>query len=278
MRRGGPSGRSSGRDQSGPRRGSYDRTNVRTNQTNDPVDNRRGDQRPYNRISVNIQVARSGARPPVSRSRSPLRVDARRTSVRSHSPPPRHGPPEYINREQHLQSHFSPPFHPPPPRPWNSAGRGSTFSDRPRMQGAGQPSGGVYVGNGYPFFMDQSPPEENPGASRTLFVGNIDANLSPDDIKQVFENFGIVEEVRLKDRQAEVGGPGRPFAFVRFFNLNQAYVAKMEMSGKHIGRYRCRIGYGKAMATNCVWIGGLGAWISKQVDSVDPCRSSHCSH
>ena len=110
----------------------------------------------------------------------------------------------------------------------------------------------------FPFHLDHIPPEEDPNATRTLFVGNLDLETDPDEIRRIFSKYGIVEDVDVK-RPAK--GQGNAYAFVRFLNLDMSHEAKIRMSGKYIGRYQCKIGYGKAQGTNCLWIGGLGPWI-----------------
>jgi len=41
--------------------------------------------------------------------------------------------------------------------------------------------------------------------------------------------------------------------------------AKTELSGQYIGKFQCKIGYGKVNATPKVWVGGLGAWCTQQL-------------
>jgi len=41
-----------------------------------------------------------------------------------------------------------------------------------------------------------------------------------------------------------------------------AHQAKVEMSGQYIGKFQCKIGYGKATPTTRIWVGGLGPWTS----------------
>ena len=55
---------------------------------------------------------------------------------------------------------------------------------------------------------------------------------------------------------------GNAFAFVRFENVDMAFLAKKELSGQFFGRLQCKIGYGKSLATSRVWVGGLGSWCS----------------
>ena len=39
-----------------------------------------------------------------------------------------------------------------------------------------------------------------------------------------------------------------------------AYLAKKELSGHFLGRYPFKIGFGKSLPSNRLWIGGLGSW------------------
>ena len=103
-------------------------------------------------------------------------------------------------------------------------------------------------------------PEDDHYATRTLFVGNVDPDISTTDLKAVFEEFGYVEDVDIKKPPT---GNGNPYAFVRYFNLDMAHTAKVKLSGKFIGPYQCKIGYGKPVPCSSVWIGGVGPWITK---------------
>lgn len=41
-----------------------------------------------------------------------------------------------------------------------------------------------------------------------------------------------------------------------------AHRCKVEMSGQYIGKFQCKIGYGKCTPTTRIWVGGLGPWTS----------------
>lgn len=105
-------------------------------------------------------------------------------------------------------------------------------------------------------------PEEDPKATRTVFVGNLEENVTPEQLRREFEKHGIVEDVDIK---FGARGQGNPFAFVKFLNLNMAYKAITTMSGHYIGRNQIKLGYGKISPTSCLWIGGLGTWTSLSV-------------
>jgi len=102
------------------------------------------------------------------------------------------------------------------------------------------------------------PPEDDETATRTLFVGNLDYNVTVDELQSTFERYGYVEDVDVKRAAAGSGA----YAFIRFANLDMAFRAKVEMSGQTIGRHLCRIGYGKVIPSACLWVGGIGPWLT----------------
>ncbi|TRY93784.1 hypothetical protein DNTS_012164 [Danionella cerebrum] len=98
-------------------------------------------------------------------------------------------------------------------------------------------------------------PEDDQRATRNLFIGNLDHNISELDLRQGFDKYGIIEEVIIK-RPAR--GQGGAYAFLKFQNLDMALRAKVAMQGRMINGNPIKIGYGKANPTTRLWVGGLG--------------------
>jgi RNA-binding protein 15 len=111
----------------------------------------------------------------------------------------------------------------------------------------------------FPNYLHHVQPEDDPLATRTLFAGNLEINISDDELKRIFGKYGIVDDIDIKRPPP---GTGNAFAFVRYQTLDMAHRAKVELSGQYIGKFQCKIGYGKAIATTRIWVGGLGAWTS----------------
>ena len=108
-----------------------------------------------------------------------------------------------------------------------------------------------------PGFMEKTiPPEDDPFATRTLFVGNLELDVSPYDLRRIFEEYGNIQDIDVK---RNVRGQGA-YCFIKFANLNQAYKAKVNLNGKMLLKNVVRIGYGKVMMSPKVWVGGLGSW------------------
>ncbi|XP_051549527.1 putative RNA-binding protein 15B [Myxocyprinus asiaticus] len=101
---------------------------------------------------------------------------------------------------------------------------------------------------------DDLKPEDDQRATRNLFIGNLDHNILEVELRQVFEKYGIIEEVVIK-RPAR--GQGGAYAFLKFQNLDMAHRAKVAMQGRMINGNPIKIGYGKANPTTRLWVGGL---------------------
>jgi len=114
----------------------------------------------------------------------------------------------------------------------------------------------------FPNYMDHLSPEDDPLATRTLFAGNLELNITDEEMIRIFSKYGNLVDIDIKRPPP---GTGNAFAFMRFENLDQAAVAKRELSGQYIGKFQCKIGYGKVVQTTKVWIGGLGPGCSHQI-------------
>lgn len=111
----------------------------------------------------------------------------------------------------------------------------------------------------FPNFLNHIPPEDDPDATRTLFIGNLELNITDEEMKRIFGEYGRLVDIDIKRPPP---GTGNAYAFLRYENLDQAHKAKVTLSGQYIGKFQCKIGYGKVNATPKVWVGGLGSWAS----------------
>ncbi|XP_022164810.1 putative RNA-binding protein 15 [Myzus persicae] len=109
----------------------------------------------------------------------------------------------------------------------------------------------------FPNYLHHILPEDDPLATRTLFAGNLELSISDEELYHLFSKYGVVEDIDVK---RPLPGTGNSYAFVRYQNLDMAHRAKVELSGQYIGRYQCKIGYGKSIPTLRIWVGGLGPW------------------
>jgi len=190
------------------------------------------------------------------RPRSPdrYRDDLYRDEWDRRGPPPRGGVPRRDDyrappRGHHRDDYRGPPHRGPPRGGYHEAGYGGAIAP-PRRENKKDK---------FPNYLDHLPPEEDPLATRTLFAGNLELNITDEEMKRIFGRYGELVDIDIKRPPP---GTGNAYAFIRFANLDQAAAAKRELSGQYIGKFQCKIGYGKVNATTKVWVGGLGSWTS----------------
>ncbi|CAL8084421.1 unnamed protein product [Calicophoron daubneyi] len=106
-----------------------------------------------------------------------------------------------------------------------------------------------------------SDPEQYSKATRTLFVGSLECDITEAEVLDAFERYGCVEQIDIK-RSPKPGA--HSYAFVRYENVDMACRAKMTMSGRCVRALHCKIGYGKPIPSKCLYVSGLGPWITAE--------------
>lgn len=93
--------------------------------------------------------------------------------------------------------------------------------------------------------------EYHPRATRTLFIGNLEKDVTIEDLKKHFEQFGDIIEIDIKKQNVST------FAFCQYSDIRSVVRAMRQMDGEHLGANRIKLGFGKSMPTRCVWIDGV---------------------
>ena len=96
-------------------------------------------------------------------------------------------------------------------------------------------------------------PITDPNATRTLFVGNLESDITERELRDLFGPYGRIESVDIKTQRVS----GSTYAFVKFLTINDAINAKNDMHSRKYGEYRLKIGFGRGSPTGKVWIGNL---------------------
>lgn len=167
-------------------------------------------------------------------------------------PPPHH---EFVRPPMHHGPHHPGPHHPGgPPHHYGP----------PRHMMIRHPAHATFERienkkDKFPNYLHHVQPEDDPLATRTLFAGNLEINIGEEELRRIFSKYGIVDDIDIKRPPP---GTGNAYAFVRFQTLDMAHRCKVELSGQYIGKFQCKIGYGKATPTTRIWVGGLGPWTS----------------
>lgn len=103
--------------------------------------------------------------------------------------------------------------------------------------------------------------EYHPKATRTLFIGNLEKDVTQQQLRDKFKHFGRIIEIDIK--KGSSGGAG--YAFCQYASISSVVEAIRAMDGENVGGSRVKLGFGKPVATTCVWVDGLTEHTEKQV-------------
>lgn len=103
--------------------------------------------------------------------------------------------------------------------------------------------------------------EYHPKATRTLFIGNLEKDVTQQQLRDKFKHFGRIIEIDIK----KGSGGGAGYAFCQYASISSVVDAIRAMDGEYVGGSRVKLGFGKPVATTCVWVDGLTEHTEKQV-------------
>nr|XP_020028809.1 msx2-interacting protein isoform X2 [Castor canadensis] len=115
--------------------------------------------------------------------------------------------------------------------------------------------------------LDERIDEFHPKATRTLFIGNLEKTTTYHDLRNVFQRFGEIVDIDIK----KVNGVPQ-YAFLQYCDIASVCKAIKKMDGEYLGNNRLKLGFGKSMPTNCVWLDGLSSSVSDQYLTRHFCR------
>ena len=96
----------------------------------------------------------------------------------------------------------------------------------------------------------------DPNATRTLFVGNLESDVTERELRDLFSPYGRIESVDIKVQRSV----STAYAFVKFFTITDAMAAKGYMHGRKYGNIKLKIGFGKGSPSAKVWVGNLSGY------------------
>uniref|UniRef100_A0A8C5SYW5 Msx2-interacting protein n=1 Tax=Laticauda laticaudata TaxID=8630 RepID=A0A8C5SYW5_LATLA len=115
--------------------------------------------------------------------------------------------------------------------------------------------------------LDERIDEFHPKATRTLFIGNLEKTTTYHDLCNIFQRFGGIVDIDIK----KVNGIPQ-YAFLQFCDIASVCKAIKKMDGEYLGNNRLKLGFGKSMPTNCVWLDGLATSLTDQYLTRHFCR------
>ncbi|XP_059637461.1 polyadenylate-binding protein RBP47-like isoform X2 [Cornus florida] len=95
-------------------------------------------------------------------------------------------------------------------------------------------SPGGYVPNGA---SAQGPQSDGDSTNTTIFVGGLDPNVTDEDLRQPFSQYGEIVSVKIP--------VGKGCGFVQFANRNHAESALQKLNGTVIGKQTVRLSWGR---------------------------------
>lgn len=101
--------------------------------------------------------------------------------------------------------------------------------------------------------------EYHPKATRTLFIGNLEKDITAAELRKHFEQFGEIIEIDIKKQ-----GAVSSYAFVQYSDISSVVKAMRKMDGEHLGANRIKLGFGKSMPTTCVWLDGIADTVTEK--------------
>ncbi|XP_059453876.1 polyadenylate-binding protein RBP47-like [Corylus avellana] len=102
----------------------------------------------------------------------------------------------------------------------------------PRKSSGYQQSQGGYASNGTPAHQS-----DRDSTNTTIFVGGLDPNVTDEDLKQPFSQYGEIVSVKIP--------VGKGCGFVMFANRNNAEEALQKLNGTVIGKQTVRLSWGR---------------------------------
>lgn len=102
--------------------------------------------------------------------------------------------------------------------------------------------------------------EYHPKATRTLFVGNLEKDVTTGRLRSHFDQFGEIIEIDIKKQGTST------YAFIQYADICSVVKAMRKLDGETLTGCgaRVKLGFGKSMPTNCVWLHGISELLSEK--------------
>ncbi|PPD69659.1 hypothetical protein GOBAR_DD33460 [Gossypium barbadense] len=114
--------------------------------------------------------------------------------------------------------------------PKKASGHQQQYSSQALVLAGGHASNGA---------LAQGSQSDNDSNNTTIFVGGLDSDVSDDDLRQPFSQFGEVISVKIP--------PGKGCGFVQFANRKNAEEAIQSLNGMTIGQQTVRLSWGRTI-------------------------------
>ncbi|GAA0160333.1 hypothetical protein LIER_16913 [Lithospermum erythrorhizon] len=107
-------------------------------------------------------------------------------------------------------------------------------------------------------YSNRTSEQEGDSMNTTIFVGGLDPNVSDEDLRQPFSNYGEIVSVKIPI--------GRGCGFVQFANRSDAEEALQKLNGTVIGKQSVRLSWGRNQGNKHIRADyGTGAYYGRHV-------------
>jgi len=110
---------------------------------------------------------------------------------------------------------------------------------------------------------DQDTDEYSAKATRTLYIGNLQSEISYNELRETYSAYGDIIELEIK-RQTQLQHQ-LPFAFVQYADIKSVVKAMKAYEPKLVRDHSIKLGFGKSQPTNVLWLDDLPATITEVV-------------
>lgn len=131
--------------------------------------------------------------------------------------------------------------------------------------------------------------EFSPKASRTLYIGNLDRDVKPSDIREKLDKARLtselIGEIELKKDSSSLptsgGGNKKPTsstssAYVQFSDIKNVVRAIRQMQGKQMGKNEIKVGFGRTKATRTLWLDNINETNIRDQQQLGELMRSYC--
>jgi len=115
--------------------------------------------------------------------------------------------------------------------------------------------------------------EFHPKATRTLFIGNLEKDITAPELRKHFDQFGEIIEIDIKKQASNSS-----YAFCQYCDIGSVVRAMRTLDGEHLGNNRIKLGFGKSLHTNCVWVDGVAESVTEKYLSLQFSQFGPVSH
>ncbi|CAF1050257.1 unnamed protein product [Rotaria sordida] len=98
-------------------------------------------------------------------------------------------------------------------------------------------------------------------ATRTLYIGNLQPEISSNELREIYSTYGDIIQIEIK-RQQQQSHYLQTFAFIQYVNIKSVIKA---MKSKFIRDHSIKLGFGKSQPTNVLWLDNLPSNITESI-------------